>query len=389
MGKLFYKRSMNKKKSPPTIVDVAEKAGVSTATVSRLLNKGGPVSEQAKESIEKAIKTLDYTPQRKRKSLLQAPGSGPVSTARSRPPLAFVQLGLSPSSSHSQVANQLAQALQEAALAHGRTLVTHRVDDMSPSTDLTSLLGNAEGVILRTINDPDLTEEAVAWLKGWPTVKVLGGSTDDRIWADHISTDHSQAGILAAEYLMNKGCKQFIFLATTLAYDAINDRCLSYVRAIKKAGFPVHVVFQKEHSSSRELEKEYLEVACSYHVEANRAAWVKAFVDQYEGPTGLFVPTDLQYSMIMPQLQVLGLDIGNTLHAISCDRETRCLEDLDPMQATLDLHIQDIAIRAVRRLLFRIEHPNEPLARITVAPNVVQPEDVLNVKPPAILSSIS
>lgn len=49
----------------PTVTrlkDVARMAGVSTATVSRVLNEGGPASEQARTQVLRAAKALDYHP---------------------------------------------------------------------------------------------------------------------------------------------------------------------------------------------------------------------------------------------------------------------------------------------------------------------------------------
>jgi len=46
----------------PTISDVALEAGVSTATVSRVVNKKGYVTKETKEKVLRAIKILDYYP---------------------------------------------------------------------------------------------------------------------------------------------------------------------------------------------------------------------------------------------------------------------------------------------------------------------------------------
>lgn len=54
-----------------TIKDVANKAGVSTATVSRVLNGNYPVSEQAKEKVLEAIQQLKYHPNAVARSLKQ------------------------------------------------------------------------------------------------------------------------------------------------------------------------------------------------------------------------------------------------------------------------------------------------------------------------------
>ena len=46
----------------PGIKDVARRAGVGVATVSRVINNSGYVSEETKDKIEKAMKELDYMP---------------------------------------------------------------------------------------------------------------------------------------------------------------------------------------------------------------------------------------------------------------------------------------------------------------------------------------
>ncbi len=52
-----------------TIRDVAREAGVSVATVSRVLNGSGPVSESARVRVEQAASTLRYTPHGAARSL--------------------------------------------------------------------------------------------------------------------------------------------------------------------------------------------------------------------------------------------------------------------------------------------------------------------------------
>ena len=45
-----------------TIFDIAEAAGVSTATVSRVINRNYPVSEETRKRVEAAIERLRYKP---------------------------------------------------------------------------------------------------------------------------------------------------------------------------------------------------------------------------------------------------------------------------------------------------------------------------------------
>ena len=48
--------------SNPTLEDVAQAAGVSTATVSRCLNTSEKVSEKTREKVMQAVERLGYTP---------------------------------------------------------------------------------------------------------------------------------------------------------------------------------------------------------------------------------------------------------------------------------------------------------------------------------------
>jgi DNA-binding LacI/PurR family transcriptional regulator len=53
---------VNHKKSRPTMLDVAERAGVSYQTVSRVINNHPYVSEEALQKVQEAIEALGYRP---------------------------------------------------------------------------------------------------------------------------------------------------------------------------------------------------------------------------------------------------------------------------------------------------------------------------------------
>src|SRR5262245_14614442 len=50
------------KKRRPTIVDIANRAGVAPMTVSRVINESGYVSREAREKVERAVNELNYHP---------------------------------------------------------------------------------------------------------------------------------------------------------------------------------------------------------------------------------------------------------------------------------------------------------------------------------------
>lgn len=49
-------------KRPPTLDEVARRAGVSRSAASRVINNTGNVSRTAREAVEQAVRDLDYVP---------------------------------------------------------------------------------------------------------------------------------------------------------------------------------------------------------------------------------------------------------------------------------------------------------------------------------------
>lgn len=58
---------MEKERTNPTLEDLAAHSGVSIATVSRVINASGPVSEEAEHRVKQAIEELGFTPKHKRR----------------------------------------------------------------------------------------------------------------------------------------------------------------------------------------------------------------------------------------------------------------------------------------------------------------------------------
>lgn len=365
--------------STATIADVAREAGVSTATVSRLINGIGPVSEHTEERVRDAIRDLRYTPKRKRKS--KTPGSESVSPLRS---ISFLRIGDFNSADRSPVTEHLVESLHRNADALGCNLTVHHVPDLE-GDDVRKIVGNAEGVLLRTSNIHEVTRESVGWLNGIPTVQVLGVNHGGRLWVDHVTPDNAQAGTLAAEYLIEQGCERLVFAAPTLICGVGLERCVSFVQTGCEAGKDVRVLLQSGQSATDvgdyAFERDLAGYPVTCKVLKNRVEFTREIASINPDPFGLFIPTDLELAMVLPQLQMLGVDFDEGSHAIGCDYETRCLSALDPIPATMDLHLENIAARAIRRLIYRIQHPNEPLVRIAVAPNVVPPDQVLASDP--------
>lgn len=357
-----------------TITDVAEKAGVSIATVSRLINGVGTIGEKTEKRVREAIQETGY----KAKPKGRPNGKTSKSAAGSSlAPLAFLRIGEFNPEIQSPVTKHLETALQKTVKSQGRPFSSHTITDFQ-SASVREVIGKAEGVVIRTSNTVDVDREAMAWLEGIPAVQVLGESRTGRHWTDHLGPDNEQAGAMAAEYLLSQGCSRLVFASTNILTRNVGlQRCSSFVKYATAAGAECQVIFQAPAPDHERIKNSLCSLSAYCRVFEKRHEMIQHIAAENPDSFGLFVPTDLELSLVMTQLEMLGVDFKKRCHPIGCDREIRCFTGLEHLPATLDLLIDNLAERAIRRLLFRIAHPDEPLVRLMVSPKVVFPQNLV------------
>lgn len=77
---------------PPTLDEVAQRAGVSTGTVSRVLNNAQHVSQRARQAVERAVEELGYVPNTAARSLAARRRGAVVLAISSEDPALFANL---------------------------------------------------------------------------------------------------------------------------------------------------------------------------------------------------------------------------------------------------------------------------------------------------------
>jgi len=362
-----------KENAPATIYDVARKAGVSTATVSRLINDASSVREVTRERVLNAIDELNYIPKRGAR-----PGTKDRLPAEiARPPVAFLMVGDFNDPGHSSITTRLKEELRKAADRYRLPFEELDIPELDPSASVRDFVGaKTKGVFLRTSNIHDVSESSVRWLGGLPAVQVLGENPGNRLWMDHLTPDHPSVGIHAATYLMEKGCRSLVFAASGPLNELNLVRCSSFVHTAHQNGTDVNVIHLAPPGMKDELKKRLS------HLPATRVDLVDtrqelvqkiASVGDPNAP-GLFVPSDTLLTVILSQLEILMSAPSQPVHAIGCNGETRGFTELEVTPATFDLQLDVLAEQAVHRLLRRIQDPEKPFLRISVAPKLIQPD---------------
>jgi LacI family transcriptional regulator len=172
---------------PATIRDVATAAGVSIATVSRVLRGRDVVAAETRDRVLSAVEELRFTPSRLGRSLAerQHAASGIVFPDLSGPYFAEVVLG------YEEVASELGRSVLILS-THGRRAAREMVLDLA---------GRVDGLVIfgRTVTD-EVVREIIA--RGVPLV-MLARPTIGAV--DSVNAENRRAATTLAEHLLADG----------------------------------------------------------------------------------------------------------------------------------------------------------------------------------------
>lgn len=177
-----------------TISEVAKLAQVSVATVSRYLNNSGYVGTKSRESIETAIKKLNYVPSEVARSL---------STKQSD------IIGLIIPDIKNPFFPELARAVEDTAFQYGYTVILCNSDENADKEKhyLQKLTKKyVAGIILTSIVEQE---------KHWQNVQLPIVALDRPINSNipTVTTDNHKGAKLAADYLIQCGAKKLLCIS--------------------------------------------------------------------------------------------------------------------------------------------------------------------------------
>lgn len=196
-----------------TIRDVAKQAGVSIATVSRVLNGSDKVSPEAKQAVEQAMTALNY----------QKPA-----VKRRKPTKLFAVIVRNMTNPFFA---QLVDVLEDEAYKHGRSILlfNSRNNLQLEKTFLSECVNHkVDGVFLIPRS---LKPQHLADLDALPFPVVLLTATSSQTAS--IGTNHRHGGELVAKYFVEQGYHRIGFIG---ASDKLSDRFIGFTRELERLG---------------------------------------------------------------------------------------------------------------------------------------------------------
>lgn len=336
-----------------TIYDIAERAGVSIATVSRVFNNSPRVSPRTRERVLAVAEELGYQPNISAQSL-----------ARQHGHLVAAVIPVLTNYFYMEVL----RGMQDGLSGSDYDLVVYmapRPEEVATQLERSSQKGRSEGLLLVSL---PLSESRVRRLKASrvPVVVVDGVHAD----FDSVCVDNVKGGQMAAAHLVEQGYRHIAHITCRAESPPALQRRRGYEEALRAAGVKVEPGLVAASSSRPE----------GFVEEAGYEA-MQALLHRKPRPDAVFAASDVEALGALQALQEAGLRPAEDVGLVGFD-------DIKVSRyvglTTLRQPMYEMGRLAVEKLLRRLREPEHPITQTVFAPHLVvrsttqRPAPVLN-----------
>jgi LacI family purine nucleotide synthesis repressor len=305
-----------------TIKDVAKRAGVSTTTVSHVINKTRFVAEETKAAVRAAIKDLHYSPSAVARSLK-------VNNTKS--------IGLLATSSEAPYFAEVIEAVENSCFAKGYTLIL--------------------------CNSHNNLEKQKAYLAMLAQKRVDGLLVDwgeaQNDFTDSIIDNAFEGGYLAGRYLVERGHRDIGAIPGQLNRNTGGGRYRGFLKAMNEANIAV---------------RDEWVVQGDFEPESGYQAMQK-ILNQKQRPTAVFCGGDVMAMGAICAADEMGLRVPQDISVIGYDN-VRNARYFSPALTTVHQPKERLGEMAFTMLLDRIISKREVQQTIEVKPKLVERRSV-------------
>ena len=305
------------------IRDVARQAGVSPATVSRVINGTTPVAADKRERVLRAIEEMGFVPNEVARSLFKKSSK---------------TIGVIIPSIRNPYFTQLADVIDAAAKERGYRIVLYNVHhDLDQERAALQMLAaaNADGVIVASNNEA-LQEELVNYQM---PVVVVDALFQTRQVNAYLYCDYYQGGRLAAEHLTACGCRNLV--------------CIRGVQGLytAQARYEGYRDYCREHGLTEQ------EVECDYDFEAG-LSMTEELLERFPQVDGIVACNDMVAISVYKILHKRNIAVPDQIQLVGFD-DIHLASLISPELTTIHQPIDAMGRRAVEVILNEDHLPKE------------------------------
>lgn len=327
-----------------TLEEVALRAGVSRATVSRVVNDSPRVSPEIRRQVEAAILQLGYVPNRAARSLVTR-RSGSVAVVIAEPTPRLFTDPFFPRLLRGVSAALSARDLQLVLLMPASPDEARRTGDYLAA-------GHVDGALLVSLhgNDPLPSRMAV---RGIPV--VVGGRPPGGVAVTYVDVDNVQGARMAVEHLVSRGRQVVASIGGPGDMSPGVDRLAGYRQAIAESGLDAD---------------ERLAVVGDFTQQGGAEAMRRIFAARPD-VDAVFAASDAMAAGALQVLRAAGRSIPEDVAIVGFD-DSPIAETADPPLTSVRQPIEEMGAEMVRLLLEHIAHPGAAPRTVILATQLVE-----------------
>jgi LacI family transcriptional regulator, galactose operon repressor len=322
-----------------TIEDVARVADVSYATVSRVINNKGYVSEETRARVIEAVTRTGYVVNRQARGL--AGGRSQV-------------VGLVVPDLDTSYIGEIVRGIDEelAAVSYDLMLYTTHHRSHRESTFVANLTnGLADGLLLVLPSDPAAYLDSFR-KRRFPFVLIDHEGLDSQ--GPSVGATNVQGAYDATSYLISLGHRRIGFVTGNLKMGSAVDRLKGHRAALAEHGL---------------LHDPALVLEGDFH-QPRGYECARALLALADPPTAIFASNDVSAFGVMDAIRDAGLRIAIDISVIGFD-DIPTASSVHPPLTTVRQPLVEMGARATRMLLEFIEEPARPHERVDLATSLV------------------
>jgi len=283
----------------PTVIEVAERAGVSISTVSNYLNNRGRMGDEARDRIKTAMAALNYTPN----SLVRA-----IRQRRTRI-LGVVPFGMHDLHVAANPTAEILSGIQRAVSIRGYNLLIYTNPLGAPQeTGLEFLDGHIDGLLWVSPGTGETRLETVV-RAGLPAVALLAG--DAPAGAGFVAVDNIGGMRSLVAHLVKQGHRRIAYIGPNYAADFL-ERIEGYTRAHVDCGLTVD---RRLLATGTAINRDWYDSQLTEDYESTVDRWLKLL----SPPTAIMLSTDGWAAWMINHLRKRGIRVPEDIAVTGFD----------------------------------------------------------------------
>lgn len=333
-----------------TIKDVAKLAGVSTSTVSHVMNATRFVSDDMRERVNEAVRALDYRPS---------------SIARSLKVKRTGTIGMLVTTSSNPFFAEVVQGVEQRCYERGYTLFL-----CNTKGDVSRMKANLDALeekrvdgllVLCSVSNKALLRLFESQVSV-PIVVTDGEPATDNI--DRIYDNSQYGGYIATQHLIKMGHTQIGCVSGPMDRRSASERVEGFLKAMGEAGLKVR--------------KDWI-IEGDFNCESGIQA-MRILHHLPERPDALFVCNDMMAFGVINEATRIGIQVPADLSIIGYD-DIYIARYMTPPLTTIHQPTSKLGTMVVDTLLDRLDTKRSKGEIIRIEPNLVKRESVRKVRP--------